>query len=243
LQIIPAIDIRDGRCVRLWQGDYARETVYAGNPVQVAVAWQEAGAKRLHIVDLDGAAGRAGVNAGAIRSIVQAVAIPVELGGGLRHESDLDAAFALGVDRAVLGTVAVENPELVALAAARFGEAIAVGIDARAGLVATHGWRETSKLSALTLAERMVSLGVRRVIYTDIARDGTLAGPNLSAMTEMARSVPVPVIASGGVASLADLLALAQTGVEAAIVGRALYTGGLDLREALRTLGGEEHAD
>lgn len=229
--------------MRLWQGDYAQETVYAADPAAVALAWQGAGAKRLHVVDLDGAAGRAGANAAAIMALVQAVEIPVELGGGLRRESDLTAAFALGIDRAILGTVAVENPNLVEWAVARFGEGIAVGIDAREGLVATRGWRETSAVPALALAGRMVGLGVRRLIYTDIARDGTLAGPNVGAMAEMARAVPVPVIASGGVSNLADLLALAETGVEAAIVGRALYTGKIDLVEALGALGAEEYAN
>jgi phosphoribosylformimino-5-aminoimidazole carboxamide ribotide isomerase len=233
---IPAIDIRHGKCVRLYQGDYANETVYADDPVAVALAWERAGAGWLHLVDLDGAAGASGRNLLVVQAIAAAVRLPVQLGGGLRSRESLQEAFAAGVQRAVLGTAALEDRDLVEWAAAVYGERLAVGIDARGGLVATRGWTETSQVPALNLARDVVALGVRRLIYTDISRDGTLAGPNFAAMAEMVAAVPVPVVASGGVANVGHLLALAEVGVEAAIVGRALYTGQIDLTEALRAL-------
>lgn len=234
---IPAIDIRNGRCVRLFQGDFANETVYAEDPVAVALAWERAGARWLHVVDLDGAAGESGSNLPIVRAIANAVRLPVQLGGGLRSRESLQAAFAAGVQRVVLGTAALEDRDLLQWAAAVYDGRLAVGIDARGGLVATRGWRETSQVPALHLARDMVALGVRRLIFTDIGRDGTLAGPNFAAMAEMVAAVPVPVIASGGVASLDHLLRLAELGVEATIVGRALYVGQVDLAEALRALG------
>ena len=237
--IIPAIDIRNGKCVRLYQGDYARETVYAEDPVEVGLAWERAGARWLHLVDLDGAAGQSGRNLPTVRAIAAAVGLPVQLGGGLRSWESLESAFAAGVERVVLGTAALEDRALLERATATYGERLAVGIDARGGLVATRGWRETSNVRALDLAREMVSLGVRRLIYTDIARDGTLAGPNFDSLAELVAAVPVPVVASGGVANLEHLLRLAALGAEAAIVGRALYTGQLDLAEALRALAGD----
>ncbi|MHB1131448.1 MAG: 1-(5-phosphoribosyl)-5-[(5-phosphoribosylamino)methylideneamino]imidazole-4-carboxamide isomerase [Chloroflexota bacterium] len=236
MQLIPAIDIRAGRCVRLWQGDYAQETVYAEDPVAVALAFAQAGAQRLHVVDLDGAAGQSGRNLSTVRAIAAAVAVPVQLGGGLRSWEALAEALAAGIDRVVLGTAALRDEALLARAVAEFGTRVAVGIDARGGLVAVHGWQETAAVSALEFARRVVALGVARLIYTDIARDGTLAGPNLAAMAEMAAAVSVPVVASGGVASVDDLRHLAGVGVEAAIVGRALYTGQVDLSAALQSL-------
>ncbi len=237
--IIPAIDIQDGRCVRLYQGDYRRVTVYSDHPAEMALRWQEQGARYLHLVDLDGAAtGRPG-NREVIREVVQEVAIPVELGGGMRTPEAVEGALALGVSRAILGTAAVEDRELVARAAWRWGDRVVVGLDARDGLVATHGWQRTSEVRALDLARELAELGVRRFIYTDIHQDGTLTEPGYDSTLELVVGVPVPVIASGGVSEVEHLRRLQAIGVEGAIVGRALYAGTLDLREAIAALGGE----
>ncbi|MHB1007056.1 MAG: 1-(5-phosphoribosyl)-5-[(5-phosphoribosylamino)methylideneamino]imidazole-4-carboxamide isomerase [Chloroflexota bacterium] len=232
--VIPAIDIRGGLCVRLTQGDYARETVYDDDPVAVARRWAEYGAVWLHVVDLDGAAGDGPRNLPVVERIIAAIGIPVELGGGLKREADVEAALDRGVGRVVLGTAALEDAAMVEHLAARFGERIVVGVDARDGKVAMRGWRETSTVTALTLAREMVARGVGRFIYTDIARDGTLTEPNYAALAQLQAAVTVPIIASGGVSRLEHLRRLAELRVEGAIVGRALYTGHVDLREALR---------
>lgn len=234
--IIPAIDIKDGRCVRLYQGDYRQMTVYSAHPAEVAARWQEEGARYLHLVDLDGAAQGRVVNAEVIREVIREVAIPVELGGGIRSLKTVEDVLALGVSRVILGTAAVEDRQLVARAVARWGERIVVGIDARNGLPATHGWQKTSEVRALDLARDLVELGVRRFIYTDIHHDGTLTEPGYDSTLEMVTGVPVPVIASGGVSRIEHLLKLRLIGVEGAIVGRALYTGALRLRDALAAL-------
>ncbi len=231
--VIPAIDVRGGRCVRLVQGDYARETVYDDDPIGVAERWAAAGAERLHVVDLDGAAGDRPRNLDVVARLAARVAVPVQMGGGLKRWQDIVDAFACGVERVILGTAALEDRGLVERAVAAFGERIIVGIDARDGLVATRGWRQTSGVSALALARAMEALGVRRLIYTDIARDGTLSEPNYAAVAEVRAAVSIPVIASGGVASVEHVRRLARLGVEAAIVGRALYTGQVDLAAAL----------
>ena len=237
LQVIPAIDLRDGRCVRLYQGDYSRERIFADNPADVARHWVSEGATRLHVVDLDGAREGQPANAEAVRAIVEATGVPVQLGGGLRTLEAIEGALALGVERVILGTVAVESPEVVAEAVKRWGEAIIVGVDAREGKLAVRGWREGSELTAIDLIRKMESAGVARFIYTDIARDGTLTEPNYAALAEVLAATRRPVIASGGVAELAHLERLAALGVEGAIVGMALYAGTIDLHEAIATVG------
>lgn len=236
--IYPAIDLRAGRCVRLRQGRADQATVFSDDPVATARRWTAAGASWLHVVNLDGAFGEAAAaNQQALISILKSVAVPVQLGGGLRDLAAVEAALRLGVARVVLGTVALTRPEVVGDAIRLFGpERVAVSIDARDGLVAVRGWQETSAVSALDLASRLKLLGASRVIYTDIARDGMLTGPNLPALRAMA-GTGLGVIASGGIASLEDLRAVAGIpGVEGAIVGMALYTGAIDLPTALREL-------
>lgn len=229
--VIPAIDLRGGRCVRLVQGDFARETVYGDDPVQMALRWQEAGATMLHVVDLDGAKAGCPAQAAIVAAIARALTIPVQLGGGLRTLDHLTEAFAGGVRRAVLGTAAIEDRALLTTALDRWGaERIVLGLDAREGLVATRGWIETTTVRATELACELAALGVRHVVYTDIGRDGTLHEPNYAALSEMAAVSGLSVIASGGVARRAHLAALATLpGIEAAIVGRALYTGDVTL--------------
>jgi phosphoribosylformimino-5-aminoimidazole carboxamide ribotide isomerase len=240
MEVIPAIDLLEGRCVRLYQGDYQQSQVFDENPVAVARQWAEQGATRLHLVDLDGAKEGHPANQAAIEAIVRAVDIPVQVGGGLRDRQSVTNLLALGVDRVILGTIAVEQPDLVKHLCAEFIGQIVVGIDARAGKVATRGWLATSEVEAVTLAQQMAALGVAAIIYTDIHRDGTLQGPNRQALRELAEAVSVPVIASGGVSSISDLLgllALEPVGVTGVIVGRALYTGNISLKEAMRAIG------
>ena len=233
MEVIPAIDLRRGRCVRLYQGDYSQETVFSGEPVEVARHWQSLGAERLHIVDLDGAAKGELCHGALVEEIVRAVDIPVQLGGGLRSMEAVEQVLACGVGRAILGTAALRDAALVEEACRRFGERIVVSVDARGGLVATHGWVERSAVTTVEVAERMAGLGVQRLIYTDIARDGTLSGPNFAAISALVERAAVPVIAAGGISSVEHVRRLSETGVEGAIVGRALYTGDLDLVEAL----------
>jgi phosphoribosylformimino-5-aminoimidazole carboxamide ribotide isomerase len=233
MQIIPAIDIRDGRCVRLYQGDFAQTTTYSEDPVAVAQRWAAAGASRLHVVDLDGARQGHPVNTDVIEAIVQAVAIPVQLGGGLRREADILAALELGVARVILGTAALRDAEMVATLAGRLGEQLIVGVDARNGQVAVEAWTDTSQMQASVLIARMADLGVTRFIYTDIARDGTLAGPNFAALRDLIRPDGPAIIASGGIAGIEHLGALTRIGVEGAIIGKALYTGDIDLAAAI----------
>ncbi len=242
--IFPAIDLRQGRCVRLRQGDPAAETVFSDDPAAMAEHWVRQGATWLHVVNLDGALGDQGpaaLNLRRLAEIRRAVAVPIQFGGGLRSLADVEQALALGVERLVLGTAAVQTPALVGQAIAAFGaERIVVGLDARDGAVATHGWQQTSGLSALEAARQMRDQGVVRVVYTDISRDGTLAGVNAEATAALARQSGLQVIASGGVRGLDDirrLLAVADAGVEGVIVGQALYTGSLELAEALAVVG------
>lgn len=240
MDVIPAIDLLEGRCVRLYQGDYQRSQVFSDNPVEVARQWVEQGATRLHVVDLDGAKQGHPINLSAIEAIVRSVSVPVQVGGGLRDRNHVAQLFKLGVERAIIGTVAVEQPHLVEQLTQEFPHQIAVGLDARNGQVATRGWLQTSELAATELAEQMAQLGVAALIYTDIHRDGTLKGPNLKALRELATVVEIPIIASGGVSSLTDLLsllALEPLGVTGTIVGRALYTGDVLLKEAIRAVG------
>lgn len=229
--VIPAIDLRGGKCVRLLQGDFARETVYGDDPLAMARHWQDAGAPLLHVVDLDGARAGHPAQAALVAAIARALSIPVEASGGLRTLDDIAATLEAGAARVVLGTVALEQPELFVAALARWGpERIVLGLDARDGLVATRGWLETTTTRASDLARDFAARGLRRVIYTDIARDGTLSAPNYDALRELAAASGLAVIASGGVTTrehLAELAAIPN--VEGAIVGTALYTGDLAL--------------
>ena len=236
--IFPAIDLQGGRCVRLTQGDFARSQEFSDDPAAVAQRWQSEGGRWLHVVDLDGAKAGAPQNLAAITAIRAAISIPIEVGGGLRSLGTIGALFDLGVERAILGTAALKDRDFLRACLARWGERIAVGLDARDGLVATDGWLETSTTSALTLARELAAEGVARFIYTDIARDGTLTGPNLKSLAQLQQAIAQPIIASGGVSSLADLRALAELHVEGAIVGRALYTGEVKLAEAIVAIEG-----
>ncbi len=240
MEVIPAIDVLGGKCVRLYQGDYGQVQTFDENPVAVARRWQEEGATRLHVVDLDGAKAGHPVNLQAIEAIARAVTVPVQVGGGLRDRASVASLLKVGVDRVILGTVAVEQPDLVRQLSQEFPGQIVVGIDARNGKVATRGWLETSEVLAPELAQQMATAGAAAIIYTDIHRDGTLQGPNLEALRELAGAIAIPVIASGGVSSLTDLfslLALEPLGVKGAIVGKAIYTGEVSLKEALRAVG------
>ena len=234
--VIPAIDLKDGRCVRLYQGDMDQATIYSDDPIATALRWQHEGAERLHVVDLDGAVSGAGVNTGVVERICQALTIPVQVGGGIRSVETAAYLFAHGVSRVILGTVAYRQPEVVAAACQRFPGRITVGIDARAGKVAVQGWTEATALEALTLAKWCADMGVSEIVYTDIARDGTEQGVNLDATLALARGASVPVIASGGVASLRDIERLAplqKEGIRGVIVGKALYTGAVNLKAAI----------
>jgi phosphoribosylformimino-5-aminoimidazole carboxamide ribotide isomerase len=240
MDVIPAIDLLEGQCVRLYQGDYERSQVFNDNPTDVAKQWVDQGASRLHVVDLDGAKVGHPVNTQSIEAIVRAVPVPVQVGGGLRDIGGVTQLLHIGVEQVILGTAAVEDHPLVKQLCEEFPGKIIVGIDARNGLVATRGWLETSEVKATNLAEQMSQLGAAAIIYTDIHRDGTLKGPNLDALRELARSISIPVIASGGVSSVTDLLsllALEPLGVSGVIVGRALYTGDISLKEALQAIG------
>ena len=234
MEIIPAVDLKGGRCVRLYQGDFSRETL-SEEPLEVALRWQEQGATRLHIVDLDGAATGQPVNIAIVRAIASQARVPLQVGGGVR---DMDTARLLleaGAQRVVLGTAAVESPDLVRQALTELGpEAVVVSVDARGGRVAVRGWQEESQVQALELLRRMAGLGVRRFVYTDIAQDGTLTQPNFDAVAEVVSTVDCPVIAAGGISSVEHLLRLAELGAEGAIVGTALYTGAIDLPQAVR---------
>ncbi len=246
MEVIPAIDLLDGKCVRLYQGDYERSEIFNDNPVTVARSWAEQGATRLHVVDLDGAKEGKTSNLASIEAIVAAIAIPVQVGGGLRDRASIARLLDLGVQRCIMGTVAVEQPELVQELCQEFPEQIVVGIDARQGKVATRGWLETSEVLATDLAQRMAVAGAAAIIYTDIHRDGTMSGPNIDALRELATAIEIPVIASGGVSSLTDLLsllALEPLGVTGAIVGKAIYTGDVKLIEAVQAVGNGRFQD
>jgi phosphoribosylformimino-5-aminoimidazole carboxamide ribotide isomerase len=239
MEVIPAIDLLGGKCVRLYQGDYEQSQVFGDDPVAVAKQWEDQGATRLHLVDLDGAKSGEPVNFAVIAQIAAALQIPVQVGGGLRDRTRFAELLGLGVQRGILGTVAVEQPELVGELCREFPGQVVVGIDARNGKVATKGWLETSEVEATELAQRMAKLGAAAIIYTDIHRDGTMQGPNMEALRELAESIDIPVIASGGVSSVQDLVNLIKleaVGVTGAIVGRAIYTGDVDLQEAIRAV-------
>mgnify|MGYP003588092813 FL=1 len=237
--LFPAIDIRNGRCVRLTEGKFECETVFAEDPAEMAVRWADAGAEYLHVVDLDGAlAGQSG-NTEVIKRILAKVKMPVQVGGGIRTLANIENMLALGVTRVILGSVAVRDPELVREACQKFPGQVVVGIDAKNGEVAVEGWGIGGGIGAIELAKKMAAVGVEHIIFTDISRDGMLSGVNVEATAELAKASGVKVIASGGVSSLADLKALQAheaDGIEGCIVGKAIYTGALDLKEALAAL-------
>ncbi len=233
MEVIPAIDIRGGRCVRLSQGDYERETVFDDDPLAVAVRWAALGARRIHIVDLDGAREGQQVNAALVRRIVRTVDAAVQTGGGLRDLATVRAALDDGVNRVVLGTAAVRDPDLLREAVAVARDRLIVSVDARNGVVQLQGWTEGSDVTATSLIRQLASIGVERIVYTDIDRDGVRGSPNFEMYEALVSETSIAVIAAGGVSSLDDLRRLSDCGVEAAIVGRALYTGEVALPEAL----------
>lgn len=233
--LYPAIDLKEGHCVRLIQGDMEQATVFNDDPASQAASFADAGASWLHLVDLDGAFAGEPVNARAVEAIVNEVDIPVQLGGGIRNLETIENWLSRGVMRVILGTAAVKDPDLVNQACRKFPGRIAVGIDARGGRVAVEGWAEETDIQAVDLARKFADAGVEAIIYTDIDRDGVLQGANILATAEMARAVSIPVIASGGVSSLKDIRALiAEKKIAGAIIGRALYDGRIDLAEALK---------
>ena len=236
MEVIPAIDLKSGRCVRLYQGDYQQETVYSDDPRSVALDWQEQGAPRLHLVDLDGAVEGRPANLQVITNIVGALTIPVQVGGGIRDIETAQAMLEAGAERVVIGTAAVRNPSLVSQLCQNYGsQRVVVAVDARDGRVAIEGWTQETSMDAETLGKRMAELGVIRLLYTDISRDGTLTEPNFGANAELVKSTGLAVQASGGISSLEHISRLVEAGVEGAIVGRALYTGDIKLAEAIAT--------
>ena len=235
MELIPAIDLIDGKCVRLYQGDYSQETVYADDPVQVALRWQSLGASRIHIVDLDGARSGNPDNISVVERIVQAVEVPVQMGGGVRTLDTARRILDAGVHRVMLGTVAVRDPQIVHDACAQFGsEAVVVAVDSKDGQVAVSGWISASQIQATDLIASMMKTGVHTFLCTDISRDGTLSGPNYGLMRDLVQVAGEGVIAAGGIASIEHLKRLTDTGVGGAVVGKALYTGDVELAEALR---------
>ena len=237
MEVIPAIDLIEGRCVRLYQGDYARATVYEDDPVETARRWERMGARRVHVVDLDGARDGEPRNLDVIRRIAGAVGVPVQMGGGIRNLAAVREALSAGVDRVMLGTVAARNPRVVKDACAEMGEdAVVVAVDSRDGRVAVSGWTDDSDVRATDLIRRMLDAGARTFLCTDISRDGALMGPNCELMRELAGVAGGGVIAAGGVAAVEHLAALAETGVGGAVIGKALYTGDIDLSEAIRAV-------
>ena len=238
--IIPAIDLKEGQCVRLSQGQMDRATVYSQNPAEVARRWESTGAQRLHIVDLDGAVSGKPKNKNVIRSIRSAISIPVQLGGGIRDIKTIDEYLAAGIDDIILGTAAIKNPELLEKSCKMFPGKIIIGIDARNDRVSVQGWTEKTEMSALHFAQQLDSSAVSAIIFTDIKRDGMLVGPNIESTAQLARAVTIPVIASGGVSCIEDikrLLEMESFGVKGVVIGRALYTGDIDLRECIELAG------
>ena len=240
--ILPAIDLKEGRCVRLEQGLMDKDTVYNDDPAAQALTWQEQGGELLHIVDLDGAFAGEPKNKDAIRSIIDAIDIPSELGGGIRDMQTIEAYLELGIDRVILGTIAKENPALVEEACRKFPGRIVVGIDAMNGLVAVRGWADVTEKLATEMAKEMEGFGVEAIIYTDIARDGMMQGPNIEATKALAESINISVIASGGLSTLDDirrLIAIESSGVTGVITGKAIYSGAINLREAVALTRGQ----
>ena len=240
MKLFPAIDIRGGKCVRLLKGDFDQETVFSDSPAEMAAQWESQGAEFLHLVDLDGARAGKPQNLATVKAILEKVKIPVELGGGIRTLEHIEEVLDLGVRRVILGSVAVHDPALVKAACEKYGDRVVVGIDAKDGMVAVEGWAETSNLEAPVRGKMMADAGVKTIIYTDISRDGTLAGVNVEATVEMARRSGLEVVASGGVKSIEDIRALKayeKEGIAGAILGKSLYMHTLDLKEALAVAG------
>ncbi len=235
MRIYPAIDIKDGKCVRLFKGQFSNVTVYGDNPAEMAKKWEAQGGEFIHVVDLDGALKGRGVNSEIIKEICRSVNVPVQTGGGIRTMEDVEYMLQCGINRVIIGTSAVENREFVKKAVAEYGKRIVIGIDAKNSMVAISGWEEVSSFKAVDFAREMQDLGVATVVYTDIATDGTLKGPNIDAMVEMVKNTKLDVIASGGVGNMSHIRSLTQTGVEGVIVGKALYTDNIDLAEAIKT--------
>lgn len=233
MRIYPAIDIIGGKCVRLKKGDYSQKTTYAENPIDVAKKWESLGSEFIHVVDLDGAKSGDMPNFELISNIAASVSVPIEVGGGIRDMQCVEKYLNAGVERVILGTSALRNSELVDEVVKKYGSRVAVGIDAKDGMVAVSGWEDVSDVAAVDFAKQMESKGVSCIIYTDIATDGMLMGPNLSAMEEMVKAVNMDIVASGGVTSIKDVESLADIGVEGAIIGKALYTDNIDLKEAI----------
>ena len=239
MEIIPAIDLLNGKCVRLNQGNYNEVTKFNSDPVKQAQIWESQGARRLHLVDLDGAKTGEPINYLTIKKIKRSISIPIQLGGGIRTIDRAKELLGIGIDRIILGTIAIENPELVKVLSQEYPRRVAVGIDAKEGMVATRGWLKQSEISSLELAKQLNDLELAAIISTDIATDGTLKGPNVQALREITEISINPVIASGGIGSIADLISLSDfenEGIEGIIVGRALYDGSIDLKEALLAL-------
>jgi len=237
MEIIPAIDIRRGKCVRLYQGDYNRETVFDENPVTAALTWYSKGARWLHIVDLDGAVSGEPQNMDVVEEIMKESGLLIELGGGIRQEEVAEKLLRQGVSRIILGTAAIENRELVKKLCQQFGEAIAVSLDARDGKIAIRGWQKNTVVEVLQLGREMADAGASRLIYTDIKRDGTLTEPNFGMISKLLVAAKVPVIVAGGISRLEHLRRLKELGAEGAIIGKALYTGDIDLAEAVMNFG------
>ncbi len=232
--ILPAIDLRNGKCVRLRQGDYGQETIFGDDPAAMAKRWVDMGAKELHLVDLDGAKEGRPVNGESVRQIVKATNVPCQLGGGIRTEEDIQTVLSWGVERAIIGTRALQDPEWVRAMAFQYPRKLVLGLDARDGKVSTHGWLQASETTVLEIAHQMATWPLASIVFTDIARDGMLNGPNVEALAELAAAVPLPVIASGGVTTLDDVRQLLGHGLAGCIIGRALYDGKLNLGEVLR---------
>jgi phosphoribosylformimino-5-aminoimidazole carboxamide ribotide isomerase len=238
MEIIPAIDIRDGKCVRLYQGNYSRQTTYDKDPVEVALKWKSQGATWLHIIDLNGAATGSPKNMAIIKNIMQIGDLQIELGGGLRQEKVIVDALLEGIKRVILSTIVIENPALVRNLCLNFGDAVVVALDAREGKVSIHGWQDDTIIDVLFFARQAMKLGVTRFIYTDIQRDGTLSEPNFDAIEQLIRDLNLPIIASGGICNLEHIRKLKTIGADAVIIGKALYTGDISLREAIIESGG-----
>ena len=238
MEVIPAIDIRGGRCARLFKGDYSQETVFDNDPVDAALRWVDMGARRLHVIDLDGAKDGVRTNAETVRRVVNSVDVPVQMGGGVRSVEDADAVLQMGVQLAIFGTAAVENPEAIEIAVGRFGtDRVCVSVDANNGMVRTRGWLTKTEIRAIDLLKDMATeCNVRHFIYTDTTRDGTLSHPNFETVDQVVREIEYPIVVAGGIATVEDVVRLRDIGVGGAITGMAIYTGSLDLAAAIRTV-------
>ncbi len=237
MKIYPAIDIKNGNCVRLYKGRFSDMTVYGDSPEEMALKWQDMGAEYIHVVDLDGALRGKGVNESSIKEICRVVSVPVQCGGGIRTMDDIERKLSAGISRVIIGTKAVSDRIFVSEAVRKYGDKIVIGVDAKDGKVVIEGWEKLSEYHAVEFAKMMQELGVKTIVYTDVATDGTLGGPNVEAMREMVEKTGLDVIASGGIGNISHIEALKSTGVEGVIIGKALYTDNVDLKEAIRICG------